>query len=151
MIAAHEPEAVVLLGVARSQGEIHLERAALNIDDSETADNDAQVRRGRLIEPQGPVGYWSTLPLEAMLARLAALGVPAVISNHAGSFVCNHVFFAASAEIECRGGRARCGFIHLPGRADAQLGGDVLVAAVVSCLEVVADAMTRRPNPSVRN
>ncbi len=114
LIRRLSPEAVVLLGVGRGRGEIQLERVALNLDDSETADNRGEWRVGETIDAAGPVGYWSTLPLEAMRARMMATGARVSISNHAGTFLCNHVFYAARHEIERSGRRVPCGFVHLP-------------------------------------
>jgi pyroglutamyl-peptidase len=138
LIAAHQPEAIVLLGVARSRRGIQLERVALNLDDSDTADNAQGVRAGRMIDAAGPVGYWSTLPLAAMHSRLEEMGVPVEISNHAGTFLCNHVFYAARAAIERDGLAIPCGFIHLPDSADGEFAN--LLDAVVACLEVVTGA-----------
>jgi len=142
LIGRHRPRAVVMFGVARGRREISLERIALNLDDSETADNAEHVRRGQRIAADGPVGYWSTLPLDRMRDRLAQLGVPATISNHAGAFLCNHVFFAARDAIERRGDAMACGFIHLPVLdAEPVVSFDGMVTAVVACLEVVADEL----------
>lgn len=138
LVAARQPEAIVLLGVARSRPCIQLERVALNLDDSDTADNMQGVRTGRMIDAAGPVGYWSTLPLAAMHARLEEMGVAVEISNHAGTFLCNHVFFVARAATERNGRPIPCGFVHLPDVADGEFAN--LLDAVVACLEVVAVA-----------
>lgn len=145
LLADVEPDAVVMLGVARSRNVIELERVALNLDDSETADNAREVRAGAPIDATGPVGYWSTLPLAAMRERLGSLGVPVTISNHAGTFLCNHVFFVARAEIEQRRLSVPCGFVHLPDLAADDAGGlRTLTTAVVACLEVVAASLWPR-------
>lgn len=139
LLARLQPDAVVMLGVARTRGGIELERVALNLDDSDTADNASVVRAGTPIDATGPVGYWSTLPLAAMQARLESLGVPVTISNHAGTFLCNHVFFVARAEIERQRRAVPCGFIHLPDvAADDAEGLRRVTTAVVACLEIVA-------------
>lgn len=93
---------------------MQLERVALNLDDSETVDNRGELRVGGMIDAEGPVGYWSTLPLEEMRSRMMAAGTRVSISNHAGTFLCNHVFYAARHEIERSGRRIPCGFVHLP-------------------------------------
>ena len=144
LIAAGGFDAIVMLGVARGATEIQLERVALNVADCEAEEHEEKVRRGEPTDARAPVGYWSTLPLAAMHARLDQAGVPARISNHAGTFVCNHAFFVARCELERAGLDVPCGFVHLP---DADPG--ELVHAVAACLEVVVDlrasSTTRQP------
>ena len=143
LIACRHPQAIVLLGVARARAVVQIERVALNLDDSPTPDNMQSVRCGERIDARGPVGYWSTLPLAALAARLEEMGVPAVMSNHAGTFLCNHVFYVARAEIERCGPERPCGFIHLPEiDAGSDRGFETVLTAVVACLEVVADAVS---------
>ena len=66
------------------------------------------------IHDEGPVGYWSSLPLEAMAADARRLGEDIVLSRDAGSYVCNHVFFTAAHLIATTHPNCRCGFVHLP-------------------------------------
>jgi pyroglutamyl-peptidase len=144
LIAQHQPDAVICLGVAQPRPAINLERVALNVDDAPVADNSGDLACGRMIAADGPVAYWSTLPLDAMLAALRARDIPAVISNHAGVYVCNHVFYSLRHLME-QGKRAvPCGFIHLPAlRESAEspsgLSLDVMLAAVEICLEVAQE------------
>jgi pyroglutamyl-peptidase len=91
-----------------------LERVALNLDDSEFPDNRGDIRIGQPIQINGPPAYWSTLPLPQLMAALFACGVPAGISNHAGTFVCNHVFYRSCYEIQQMGLNTRCGLVHVP-------------------------------------
>jgi pyroglutamyl-peptidase len=144
LIRTIRPEAVVCLGVAAARDAICLERVALNLDDGEFADNAGQVRSGRMIVRGGPVAYWSTLPLGRMQKALKRRGIRATLSNHAGTYVCNHVFYAARHEIERTRNHARCGLIHVPGLRkrgkDSKPRGMALgrmVAAVECCLRVL--------------
>jgi len=108
------PDAVVSLGVdSRAEG-ICLERIALNLDDKDLADNAGEVRLARPIVPGGPMVYLSTLPLDAMLEVLRQADFPATISNHAGTYVCNHVFYTARHLLEQSRRQIPCGFIHVP-------------------------------------
>jgi pyroglutamyl-peptidase len=108
------PDAVVSLGVdSRAEG-ICLERIALNLDDKDLADNAGEVRLARPIVPGGPMVYLSTLPLDAMLEALRQADFPATISNHAGTYVCNHVFYTARHLLEQSRRQIPCGFIHVP-------------------------------------
>ncbi len=144
LIRRIRPAAVLCLGLAATRDTISLERVALNLDDDVPPDTAGQVRRGRLILRNGPAAYWSTLPLERMRAALEKRGIPSNISNHAGTYVCNHIFYVARHEIETSGSRAWCGLIHVPplqrrAEAGAPRGMPLrrMVEAVECCLEVL--------------
>jgi pyroglutamyl-peptidase len=151
LITAHEPDAVVCLGTAAKRVEINLERVALNLDDAAIPDNAGRHLVGEPIVEDGPAAYWSTLPLDRMREALASLKVPAVISNHAGAYVCNHVFYSARHQIELTRLPAPCGLIHLPlpaellpgeERSESTLPMATLVDAVERCLGVLFELET---------
>jgi hypothetical protein len=56
---------------------------------------------------------FTTLPVKAMVAALRDAGCPAELSNSAGTFVCNHVFYGLQHALRRRPS-ARSGFLHLP-------------------------------------
>ena len=62
----------------------------------------------------GPAAYFSTLPIKACVAEIRRAGLPAAISNSAGTFVCNHVFYSAMDIAEEYEARFRGGFLHVP-------------------------------------
>lgn len=146
LIRAIRPAAVVCLGVAASRKTISLERVALNLDDEALPDNAGRVRLGRPIARGGPAAYWSTLPLERMRQALEKSGIAANISNHAGTYVCNHVFYVVRHEIERMKARSRCGLIHVPdvrkqGKNSKAPGMALsrMVAAVECCIEILRE------------
>ena len=47
-------------------------------------------------------------------AALREAGLPAAVSNSAGTFLCNHVFFGLMHEAAIADGRFRGGFLHVP-------------------------------------
>lgn len=148
LIERVRPEAVVSLGVAAGRPAITLERVALNLDDTDQPDNSGMVAAGQPIAADGPLAYWSTLPLESMRDAVAGLGIPVRISNHAGTYVCNHVFYAARHAIEAGGLQIPCGFIHVPAVAtpDATppypvMDLEPMIAAVDQCLHVLRDSL----------
>ena len=61
----------------------------------------------------GPAAYFSTLPVKAALADLVAAGIPAEVSQTAGTYVCNHVFYGLMHALRLRPG-PRGGFVHVP-------------------------------------
>lgn len=104
LIARHRPDAVVMLGLSSTRTKINLEAVALNVDPREGK----TWRRG--IARRGPLAIESRLPLDRLLAALKKARVPATISHHAGTYVCNHLFYEA-----LRGWKkGPCGFIHVP-------------------------------------
>jgi pyroglutamyl-peptidase len=117
LIRKHRPQAILLLGVAPRREQISLERVALNIDDEATPDNAGVIRRGRKIVRGAADVYWSTLPLLRLQRALEGCGIPASISNHAGTFLCNHAFYVARHQTERSPKKLVCGFVHLPGMA----------------------------------
>jgi pyroglutamyl-peptidase len=156
MIRERTPDAVVSLGLAANSSMVRLERHALNLNDALRPDNGGDLATGRAIDPAGPIGYWATLPLDAMLTALKERDIPSIISNHAGAYVCNHVFYTARREIECQGTGVPSGFIHVPLIAEqeaepppgaAKLPLATLVAAVETCLDVLAAQIAEAPQP----
>jgi pyroglutamyl-peptidase len=92
------------------------------------------------VVPGGPVGYFSTLPVKACLQALTRAGIPAEVSQTAGTYVCNHVFYALMHQLAERPG-IRGGFIHVP-YAPEQLSGrqhpSMEIAVMAQGLEVIA-------------
>jgi pyroglutamyl-peptidase len=106
--------AVMHLGLAGGRARISLERVAVNVMDYSRPDAHGQVLRDVACVAGGPPGYFSTLPLRSMLAALTEEGIPAAISNTAGTYLCNDISYTT---LHALGGRALAiptGFIHLP-------------------------------------
>lgn len=113
LMRKHEPELVICLGQAGGRPLITPERVAINLDDARIADNAGAQPMDRPIVRGGPAAYWSTLPVKAMAQQLRAAGLPADISQTAGTFVCNHVFYGLMHALRDQR-RVRGGFIHVP-------------------------------------
>jgi pyroglutamyl-peptidase len=108
------PDAVICFGVYLGADDIRLERIAVNLDDATIPDEGGLSRNGSRIVADGPVGYWSTLPVEEMHSALQAAGIPAVLSGHAGTYLCNHIFYYGRHWLETRGLAVPLGFVHVP-------------------------------------
>jgi pyroglutamyl-peptidase len=115
-LARWRPSLVVCLGLARGRVELTPERVAINMDDARIADNAGAQPIDVAVVPGGPAAYFSTLPIKAMVHALRAAGIPASVSNSAGTFVCNHVFYALMHRLATRPELAgvRGGFVHVP-------------------------------------
>jgi len=111
---AHRPEAVICLGQAGGRAGIALERVAINVDDARIPDNLGQQPVDAPIAAEGPAAYFCTLPIKNMAAAIKEAGIPASISNSAGTYVCNHLTYALLHHAATTGLTTRIGFIHVP-------------------------------------
>lgn len=114
-IRRHRPSLVICVGQAGGRPAISLERVAINLIDARIADNDGAQPVDAPVVRGGPAAYFSTLPIKAMRADLAAAGIAAEISHTAGTFVCNQAFYALmDALTKLPAPRPRGGFVHVP-------------------------------------
>ena len=113
-VIASDPDIVLCVGQAGGRAALSLERVAINLDDARIPDNAGQQPIDRPIVPGGPAAYFASLPIKAAAAALREAGLPAIVSNTAGSFVCNHVFYGLMHLAVSRGLRLRGGFLHVP-------------------------------------
>ena len=107
-----QPIAVLALGQAASRHEFSIERVAINVDDARIADNVGLQPIDSAVIEGAPAAYFSTLPIKRIVAALRAAGLPAAVSQSAGTFVCNHLFFALQDQLA--GKKIPSGFLHLP-------------------------------------
>ena len=112
-IADLDPALVLCVGQAGGRAQLSLERIAINIDDARIADNAGASPIDEAIVADGPAAYFTTLPIKAMLRALRDAGIPAEVSQTAGTYVCNHAFYGLMHALRDRPGR-RGGFIHIP-------------------------------------
>jgi pyroglutamyl-peptidase len=106
--------AVVHLGLAGGRARIALERVAVNVMDFDTPDNTGYRARNEPCVPGGPPAYFATLPLAVLVEALVADGVPAYVSNTAGTYLCNQTMYGTLHRLAERRHPARAGFVHLP-------------------------------------
>lgn len=113
-IQSVKPDLVVSVGQAGGRSEITVERVAINVDDARIPDNAGQQPIDLPVIPGGPVAYWSTLPIKAMVAKMQEAGIPASVSHSAGTFVCNHIFYGLAHLLATEFQDVRGGFVHIP-------------------------------------
>lgn len=111
-LARLRPDVVIAVGQAGGRVDLSVERVAINVDDAPIADNAQRQLVDEPIAADGPAAYFSTLPIKAIVAALRAAGLPASVSQTAGTFVCNHVFYGLMHGTA--GLPVRAGFIHIP-------------------------------------
>lgn len=119
LVREHHPALVICVGQATGRRAISLERIAINIADARIADNAGAQPIDKPVVSGGQPAYFTSLPIKAMLRDLSEAGLPAEVSQTAGTFVCNHLFYGLMHDLQRR--RAligvRGGFIHLPSLA----------------------------------
>ena len=110
-----QPQLVIGIGQAGGRSEVTPERVAINVDDGRICDNAGCQPIDMPVVAGAPAAYFATLPIKAIVRDLRAGGVPASVSNTAGTFVCNHLFFGLMHRIAIRPvAGMRGGFIHIP-------------------------------------
>jgi pyroglutamyl-peptidase len=111
---AEEPADVILhTGQASGAAEIRVERIAVNARYAD-GERESWGRPQDLIEPGGPAGLFATIPVDAVASAIRGAGVPAVVSNHAGIYLCNHALYRSLRREELSPTGARVGFLHVP-------------------------------------
>ena len=113
-IVATQPDIVLCVGLAGGRAELSLERIAINVDDARIPDNDGQQPIDRPIVATGPAAYFTGLPVKRAVAALRQAGLPAIVSNTAGTFICNHLFYGLMHLVASRRLPLRGGFLHVP-------------------------------------
>jgi pyroglutamyl-peptidase len=106
------PDVVIATGQAGGRPELSVERIAINVDDALILDNQEQQPLDMAIVDGGPAAYFSTLPIKAIVREMRERGLKAGVSQTAGTFVCNHVFYGLMHHTVAT--PVRAGFIHVP-------------------------------------
>lgn len=119
-IRQYSPEAVLMLGFSAKREKISVERVAINIKDAKIPDNDAVRPVDEPISTTGPAAIFSTLPVKGMLKSIHNAGIDAIISNSAGTYVCNETLYSALKYSKHCASRPQVGFIHLPSIQDCE-------------------------------
>ena len=109
-----KPDAVLCIGQAGGRSELTPERVAINLDDARIADNEGNQPIDVKIFEDGEPAYFATLPIKAMVASMRNAGIPASVSNTAGTFVCNHLMYGVLYTLAKKYPGVRGGFMHVP-------------------------------------
>ena len=134
------PEAIVCLGQAAGRDAVTPERVAVNLMDASMPDNDGFQPMDEPVIPNAPAAYFSTLPVKAMVEAMQRVGVPARLSNTAGTYVCNALMFAMLHQTK----DIPRGFIHVPylteqgkGETVPSLPMETVLRGVTACLQIL--------------
>lgn len=113
-IKLEKPDVVICVGQAGGRFEISIERVAINVDDARIADNEGNQPIDEKIFDDGEAAYFATLPIKAMVEEMRKGGVPAAVSNTAGTYVCNNIMYGLLYLASKKYLGIRGGFIHVP-------------------------------------
>ena len=94
-IATYSPDLVIMLGQCPTGENIRLERFAINMMDSQKADNDNYCPSEEQIYPGAPLAYRTPINIKTIVHHLQEEKLPVVLSNSAGLYVCNRVYYEA--------------------------------------------------------
>lgn len=109
-----KPELVIAVGQAGGRTDVTIERVGINVDDARIPDNAGNQPIDETIVQYGPAAYFSTLPIKAIVEGIREAGIPASVSQTAGTYVCNHVMYGLMHHLAQQKDPIRGGFIHIP-------------------------------------
>lgn len=107
-------DAVLSIGQAGGRFELTPERVGINVDDARIADNKGNQPIDEVIQQDGASAYFSNMPVKRLTQAIKDAGVPASLSNSAGTFVCNHVLYQLGYLHATAFSHIQFGFIHVP-------------------------------------
>ena len=144
-IETHHPDAVLSIGQAGGRVDLTVERVGINCDDARIPDNEGNSPVDAKIFEDGDDAYLLTLPIKAMVKEINQAGVPASVSNTAGTFVCNHVAYGVAYLAKKYYPNMKTGFMHIPylpyqvaeKRGVASMSLDTLLTGTVAALKAI--------------
>jgi len=135
-----KPDAILSVGQAGGRSDITVERIGINVDDARIPDNAGHQPVDEPVVTGGPAAYFSRLPIKAIVAAVREAGIPASVSQTAGTFTCNRVMYGLLHWLEQHDSPVRGGFIHIPYLPEqaAQHPGapSMALASIIQALEI---------------
>ncbi len=131
------PHVILCVGLAGGREAVTPERIAVNIRDARIPDNAGFQPQGRKVAEDGPAAYFATVPVEKMCQAIREAGIPAAVSNSAGTFVCNDLLYSLLHRLD--GARVLAGFVHVPyvpEQGSPSLSLEAITAALMAAIQV---------------
>lgn len=146
-IKKYDPDVILSIGQAGGRPDITVERVGINVDDCRIPDNEGNQKIDEPVYPDGPAAYFVTIPIKAMVQKIQSKGIPASISNTAGTFVCNHVTYGVCHLVATKYPGKRSGFIHIPYLPQQvtnksnmpSMSQDLLVEGITAAIEAIVE------------
>lgn len=142
----HDVDAVLSIGQAGNRACITVEKVAINLMESDMADNGGNQPQDQCIQVDGDTAYFSTLPVKAMVENMREAGVPAHLSYTAGTYVCNELMYQVLHAIDKKSLAINAGFVHVPfatGQVIQKASGtpsmvlEMIVKGIACCIEAI--------------
>lgn len=114
LVESLRPDAILHLGLAGGRARVALERVAVNVMDYTVPDNAGCLKSDEACVPSGPAAYFATLPVRAIVDRLTEAGIPAYVSDTAGTYLCNQTLYTTLHAVASLATPPRVGFLHVP-------------------------------------
>ncbi len=113
LIINHSLDIIINLGLSGERKSIRIERTTINIDDSKFPDNIGNIHRDKIIKTNGENAYFSSLPIRSIIKNIEVKKTPVIISNSAGTYVCNNLMYHVLHYIKENNLNIKAGFIHV--------------------------------------
>jgi len=141
----YKPDIWIGIGVAVGSPAIRLEAIGINVRCFDVPDINGLTLKPTAVIDNGPVAYQSGLMHEELVQKLRESGIPAVVSFHAGTHLCNQMLYSvlhlsAIKDLDLLGG-----FVHVPQSTDNAAQGSesacssMSVSMMITALEIVVD------------
>ncbi|MHA1125670.1 MAG: pyroglutamyl-peptidase I [Candidatus Heimdallarchaeota archaeon] len=116
LVEKTKPDIILSIGQAAGRSVLSLERFGVNMNDTIYPDNEGNKPQDELIEESGPTAYFATIDLRKTLEALRKEGIPVLISNSAGTYVCNNIVYGSLHYLSTTKelSHIKYGFIHIP-------------------------------------
>ncbi len=103
-------DAVLHLGQAPGTAAVQLESIALNVAGVTETPN---LEYGPILR-EAPLAYRTVFPVGKWALEIKQASIPAIVSYHAGTYLCNAAMYLSHHWFSSRGETAQVGFVHLP-------------------------------------
>ena len=106
ILSDYQPTFILNLGLNAGANVVMLEHFAQNLGVPPNESSYFPILEGE------PMAYKTNLNVDFLAHKLCEKGIPSMVSNHAGNYLCNYVYYHSLHYVGIRGGSAL--FMHLP-------------------------------------
>jgi len=114
LFATHDPDAVLMFGLAQRTPYLRVETRARNRVTRLWPDADHDATRRQTIEPDGPAHLAFGSHTRQLLQAARATGITARLSHDAGRYLCNYLSWMAIAAARRQARTPAVAFVHVP-------------------------------------